>query len=396
MIKYYLLVIFSFLLPRIHGQNPELVALANQLTKGLTDDSLKVVAISDWIIDNISYDWDSYNDFYLKSKPMPDKCYNVDIIVKTKLAVCGGYANFFKELCRLSNIKAEYIVGYVQSDTEIIHAWNAVKVNGRWYLLDLTWADNGDLPIALDDQMKMKADSIEAVLFSEEMKKEVERLMKIPPTKAEEDLFAFIESVLTLAEKDSLRKADIKNRDEIDQMVARQKKFDPAPRKRYQWADPSIFLADHLPQDPIWQLVAEETSYEDFMTLIWKSNWFDKEPNFGKSVIEEESLDNIQRIYKSIQRRLKFRKDDVWTIQDAALFFKKRGDEQCINLFSGIKDNKLTLEMRSKLEKSKNYYLRSNAYFEQLKSKEPFKETVRLNLIYNQVLIAEIDKYLQK
>ena len=267
--KYCLLIIFSFILPSIYGQNPELVALANQLTKGLTDDSLKVVAISDWIIDNISYDWDSYNDFYLKSEPMPDKCYNVDIIINSKRAVCGGYANFFKELCRLSNIKAESILGYVQRDAEISHAWNAVKVNGRWYLLDLTWADNGDLPVALDDQLKVKADSIENVLFTEEMKKEVDRLMKIPPSKAEEDIFAFIESVLTPAEKDSMRKADIKNKAETDQKLAKQKKFDSTPRNRYQWADPSIFLTDHLPQDPIWQLVAEETRYQDFMTLIW-------------------------------------------------------------------------------------------------------------------------------
>ena len=113
-------------------------------------------------------------------------------------------------------------------------------------------------------------------------------------------------------------------------------------------------------------------------------------------MIEEEGLDNLQRSYKSIQRRLKFRKEDVWTIQDAAWFFKKRGDEQCRNLLSGITDNKLAPEIRSKLEKAKNYYSRANIYFEQLKSKEPFKEMVRINLIYNQVLIAEIDKYLQK
>lgn len=327
MIKYYLLVIFSFLLPRIHGQNPELVALANQLTKGLTDDSLKVVAISDWIIDNISYDWDSYNTI-----PLPEKCVNVNLIIKNKKSVCEGYANLFNELCRLSNIKSAIINGYVYSEPNVNHAWNGVKIHEKWYLMDLTWADNEDLQVAHDKQRRLSKNPIQQP-------------------------------------------------------------------NRYLWAATNVFLVDHLPHDPIWQLMEKKIDYQDFIKPTYVFDESNKEPYFGKEVVAEESFDSIQRIYRSIQRRLKYRSDDAITIQDAGYFFMQRGYEiflKNLPLLNNPEFTTLPKEMRSSLEQAKKYYLISSSYFEKLQPFEGFKEYGRSNLISIQNNISELDKVLHR
>ncbi len=58
-----------------------------------------------------------------------------DAILRHK-AVCSGYAAAFKDLSNRAGIPA-VIVG---SDT-MSHAWNAVKLNGKWYYIDCTFDD---------------------------------------------------------------------------------------------------------------------------------------------------------------------------------------------------------------------------------------------------------------
>lgn len=56
--------------------------------------------------------------------------------------VCEGYAKGFKVLCDKMGIPCVLIGGKVQqsSGTEG-HMWNGVKINGKWYLMDVTWDD---------------------------------------------------------------------------------------------------------------------------------------------------------------------------------------------------------------------------------------------------------------
>ena len=56
--------------------------------------------------------------------------------------VCDGYAKAFYFLCKADGIES-MIVGGTATDeygTES-HAWNKVKVNGKWYTIDVTWDD---------------------------------------------------------------------------------------------------------------------------------------------------------------------------------------------------------------------------------------------------------------
>lgn len=67
----------------------------------------------------------------------------------TALAVRDGYANVFKELCDQLKFPCEIVHGYVrgvgnkisseENVQEANHAWNIVKVEGNWYLVDCAW-----------------------------------------------------------------------------------------------------------------------------------------------------------------------------------------------------------------------------------------------------------------
>ncbi|MGK4568753.1 transglutaminase domain-containing protein [Flavobacterium sp. 3HN19-14] len=68
--------------------------------------------------------------------------------MRSKLAVCQGYAMLFKDVCQRLDIKCELISGTSKSSLMAIgklpvasdHAWNAVNIDGKWRLIDVTWA----------------------------------------------------------------------------------------------------------------------------------------------------------------------------------------------------------------------------------------------------------------
>lgn len=60
-----------------------------------------------------------------------------------------GYANLFKAMLDMAHIRSTVINGMAKSDPRDIgkvsdkwnkHTWNAVEVNGKWYLVDLAWS----------------------------------------------------------------------------------------------------------------------------------------------------------------------------------------------------------------------------------------------------------------
>lgn len=52
---------------------------------------------------------------------------------------CEGYAKSIQYLCDLTGIESTVVVGTNESGDS--HAWNVVKVDGKWYNLDTTWDD---------------------------------------------------------------------------------------------------------------------------------------------------------------------------------------------------------------------------------------------------------------
>ena len=108
--------------------------LAYALTKDLKTDHEKFRSIFRWVTNNIAY---SYSARKVEPK----------YVLKTKKAICSGYSNLLQDICNHAMLECEVIVGYAKSGgtsigefKETNHAWNAIKLNGDWYLVDATWA----------------------------------------------------------------------------------------------------------------------------------------------------------------------------------------------------------------------------------------------------------------
>ena len=68
-------------------------------------------------------------------------------LINKKSTLCTGYAFLVKELAGLAGIECEVIDGFGKVGNKSLknmkipnHAWNAVKLNGKWYLCDPTWS----------------------------------------------------------------------------------------------------------------------------------------------------------------------------------------------------------------------------------------------------------------
>jgi len=64
-----------------------------------------------------------------------------------KRTLCSGYAYLVKEMANLAGLKCEIVSGYGKINSKKLknlqypnHAWNAVQLEGKWYLCDATWS----------------------------------------------------------------------------------------------------------------------------------------------------------------------------------------------------------------------------------------------------------------
>jgi hypothetical protein len=125
---------------------PEIAArnvpdLARHLTSNARNDREKARAIFRWLTANIEYDTVGFfRGDYGNLTP--------EGVLHSRKAVCSGYAQLFASLAEIAGLEVRKIsgyskgYGYSQGDslpTQSNHAWNAVKIEGRWHLLDATW-----------------------------------------------------------------------------------------------------------------------------------------------------------------------------------------------------------------------------------------------------------------
>jgi transglutaminase/protease-like cytokinesis protein 3 len=113
--------------------------LANILSKYAQTEAEKARIIYSWIAYNIKYDVPSYLSGNFSNIEPAD-------VLKYRLAVCSGYANLYQELAKEMGLESVTINGYskgigyiVGNSTELNHGWNGVKIDGNWYLIDVTW-----------------------------------------------------------------------------------------------------------------------------------------------------------------------------------------------------------------------------------------------------------------
>lgn len=139
------------------SSNPQ--ELSQQLIANATNDREKIRLIFRWIAENIAYDTKAFHEGRtsqaltynseeeLKRLQQEQKIKDAEKTLKKKKGVCQDYSNLFQVMCEYAGIKCEIVQGYSRQDASMIgkksvadHAWNAVELDGRWYLVDVTWA----------------------------------------------------------------------------------------------------------------------------------------------------------------------------------------------------------------------------------------------------------------
>lgn len=113
--------------------------IADYITLNFKTESDKVRAAFYWTANNISYDIENMNEpnFVYSSEE------KIASALKNKKGVCIHYAEVFNEIANKLGIKTVIVVGYTKQNgiiAPIGHAWNASKIEGKWFLFDPTWA----------------------------------------------------------------------------------------------------------------------------------------------------------------------------------------------------------------------------------------------------------------
>jgi transglutaminase/protease-like cytokinesis protein 3 len=104
---------------------------AEELAQDLATETEKCRAIFRWIAQNVRYDYDTRNN---------REGQDPEVVYKHRKAVCAGYSNLFKAMCSDVKIDCRYVTGFAGGATGDDHAWNIVKLDGKWYIMDVTWA----------------------------------------------------------------------------------------------------------------------------------------------------------------------------------------------------------------------------------------------------------------
>lgn len=108
----------------------------------MTDEE-KVRVINDFMVAKYRYTFGDKGQCPKGSKNCPEEklgkysVYSTFSLLYGGGGVCDAKSKLFYRLAREAGLKAIYITGYVNGDT--LHAWNMVKVDGKWYHLDNTW-----------------------------------------------------------------------------------------------------------------------------------------------------------------------------------------------------------------------------------------------------------------
>ena len=94
-----------------------------------------------WVSQNIEYDVDGYFNGHHRHQTAKD-------VFNSRKGVCDAFGTIFETLCSHVKIECKKIGGYAKgygfqigqkSFNRVDHAWNVIRLDGHWYLIDSTW-----------------------------------------------------------------------------------------------------------------------------------------------------------------------------------------------------------------------------------------------------------------
>ena len=111
----------------------------------------KVFVVYNYIFKNISYDYEyleldkklkkvGFNNLSALEKRKIFRTQTLEGIF-TKKTVCTGFSYIFKMLLEYIGIESNICIGYfkIGKVKEVAHAWNQVKIDGKWYNIDVSY-----------------------------------------------------------------------------------------------------------------------------------------------------------------------------------------------------------------------------------------------------------------
>lgn len=134
----------------IQCKDKRIVELAESITAGAASEYEKILAVHDWVAQNIAYDTVA---FYARTYHPSNQ--DALTTLKNRKAVCQGYSNLTVALLRAAKIKAGVISGVCLGygfekqwsridKNKVNHVWNEAYAEGRWVMMDVTW-DSGNI-----------------------------------------------------------------------------------------------------------------------------------------------------------------------------------------------------------------------------------------------------------
>ncbi len=134
----------DYLAKHLQYSGSSITELAKLLEQHATTESAKARIIYAWITQHITYDVPSFfeavnNDKYPDVSP--------EKVLRDRTTICSGFSNLYYALAAAMNLESVIIIGYAKGATpedikrfeKVNHAWNGVKIDQEWYLLDATW-----------------------------------------------------------------------------------------------------------------------------------------------------------------------------------------------------------------------------------------------------------------
>ena len=132
----------------IREKQAEIAAETERVVSEIITDDMseleKEMAINQYLCDTAEYDTAALenageNDFEDVDEEFNDSFTPYGVLLN-KTGVCSSYAGAFKLLAEEAGLECIVVTGYL--DGELPHAWNKVKIDGEWQIVDSTNNDN--------------------------------------------------------------------------------------------------------------------------------------------------------------------------------------------------------------------------------------------------------------
>ena len=117
-------------------------SVAKYIAEREDDPYYRIKALFDYVVDRIEYDVAVLDALRRGEFHYPPQ--DAESIFEARIGVCAGYANLLVALGEHTGDEIVYITGNSREQDGSVagvgHAWNAARIDDRWYLVEPTWA----------------------------------------------------------------------------------------------------------------------------------------------------------------------------------------------------------------------------------------------------------------